>query len=225
MIILSFDCAYRSLAWAYLRFDNLMHVLAESRDIVRAVSAGAATDDIAANNANLTYRCSQQKMISLIAANANDIIGNKLAKTSHIDRARALHRHLRFLDSTYTRPDLVVIERQPSGLAVAANTHSLVVQQQILYHYITAGIEVVFVNPKQKNIVSLCPAASSLAAIFGSAEEKTAAKYRARKKHSVANLAEIARVFDMDINHIPHAMIDDVADAIMQAIVYWAGLQ
>jgi len=202
MIILSFDCAYRSLAWAYINFSPISEIIADTKKCMKDAIAG---DTFA-----------PPPMIQLLAGGVDDILGRPVASVDHVGRARKLHQHLVDLDSRHPTPDLVLIEHQPMRMGMASNAHSSVVQQQILFHYIAAGIAVEFIDPKQKNNIDLSIPMSALMENAVSSQ----AKYRARKKHSIANFDIIAAVFDMKIA-VPAKHKDDIADAIMQALVYW----
>lgn len=211
MIILSFDCAYRSLAWAYIRFDDLGTAISTARCTAKSITAHRAAGG---SDQPVEF----PKIIELVSAGVADVLGEKIVAVDHAERARRLCQWLNKLSADNIRPDLVLIEHQPMKLGAANNAHSSVVQQQLLFYFIMADVAVKFIEPRQKNTVNLSLAAASMN-VVGSG------RYYDRKKHSVENMTVLAAAFGWQLPKISAKHKDDLADAIMQAVVYWAKTQ
>lgn len=277
MLILSFDCAYRSLAWSLIEFrDPSQHMIDLLARVQKSLSELIDPDTREAETYFARYLVAQCRSFTparMFGCDVEDVLGRAVASTTHIDRATALHQWLVGFDKRIAAreplpgeqsvigpcdvdaelrvatideraaqrirqgrsavPDLVIIEHQPMRMGAAANAHSSVVQQQILYHYIAAGVPVIFADPKAKNTIALSPAAAAQMARAAMPASKNVellssgkavpvgVRYRARKKQSCENLSEVERVMGWNLSHIAAANRDDVADSIMQSIFYW----
>ena len=206
---LSWDCAYRSLAWSYVTIYPCRLEAAEM--ILRDPHHTA--DELRAAKYLMDH------FIVVHDIGAADIIGCKLAEVSELTRALALGKWLAqsSLGQISDHGCTVLIEHQPTTISFKGGRHnnnkSPCIAHQLAIYY--QGCNIIFMSPKMKDALA-CTEELSISK-FG----KT---YAARKKHSVANFKHIAGVIGMDITQLPRAMLDDIADSFLQMIAYYVQL-
>lgn len=200
MIILSFDCANRSLAVCCMTINTTI------------------MDDIsdACNEKNIS------KCIDLINGYTKihllrvfDVTKKKKTKT--VERSALLKECLKKIDSMLLdlniKPQTILVEYQMS-----ANDKSRCVSQQIVYHYSCMSNTIIdIVGPSLKNKVSFSTKEELSHGFFMA---KYASKYTANKNHCKANFLYWLSIHGLsDIlekNSIAKKNIDDASDSFMQ---------
>lgn len=170
--------------------------------------------------------------ITPISAGAVDLLGGrKLADVSEEERTLCLWRFLEshedlraatIRERSQGIPIRVLIEHQPNKIFVGAgnmpkqNLGSTMVSSQLLFNYVEMSPSLV--SPKLKNTLALAPNLKLEAFHCGDTQD---AKYRARKAHSKANYLHLAKILHSDVLlSVPRAMLDDVADAMLQVLAW-----
>ena len=240
---LSWDCAHKTLAWAYFDIDlsiyaklqiiadNLvntinryggMHLFVRSPDFVDELSAAVDT---------ITYFL--DNFLTILSVGMADVLaGKKINDTTEVERTHALYA---FLETHTELANTRVLERSiadkmhvttliehqpdkmPMGMNSCSNAKSTMVSSQLLFYYIR--LNPVTVSPKIKNTLALGPKLDFSAFIRGSDQN---AKYNARKAHACANFRHLLTVFEIHecCVGIPNSKINNPADAMMQALAY-----
>lgn len=197
MRFLSFDCANKSIAYAYIEISNL-------REALETLS----TENV----------CEMQKnAIKIIKCDVVDMLcGAKLKDVNAVERSRALKCFLeKHIEPLEIGPEtLILIENQPYSMGGFSNNASSAVASQLCYYFVGKN-SIEFVSAKLKNKLSFAYPIENL--VGGSK------KYANRKKHSKDNCIKMLTVIDQlkCISSIRKEFYDDVSDAILQACAFY----
>lgn len=197
MKLLSFDCANKSIAYAYMQINDLQQALTDlSVETVEEI---------------------QKNAIKIIKCDVVDMLnGVKLKDVNAVERSRALkcflEKHIEPLD---IGPEtLILIENQPYSMGGFSNNASSAVASQLCFHFVGKNT-IEFVSAKLKNKLAF---AYPIEELVGGSK-----KYANRKKHSKDNCIKMLDIIGQRsaIKHIHKEFYDDVADAILQACAFY----
>lgn len=224
---LSWDCAYKSIAWTYLTINLNIHDDINKLCIEFFLHYDNNIHNPAVIKFLVEYKNILSQYIIIHDIGVKDILnGAKVNELSEIE----LTQHLSdFLNGSPVpiKPDThIIIEHQPSQVGKSlTNTKSTTVAHQLAYHYISKKYKVSFIDPKLKNNIELTDDSrwdTILGGTLSRYKDVKAAKYRARKEHSKANFLHLLDIFNYTylIRDIKKSYLDDVADATMQIFAH-----
>jgi hypothetical protein len=232
--ILSWDCAYKSLAYTYMYMDlekinNLIAILNNTTHQLANILQKIE------NNENYDSRCLYEIYKSLCAIDqqlrdhdvyqfdiniADVLCNNKVDSLTEVSRSIYFKKWM----SNFKHRDLqnatILIEHQPIKLSNIANnniatTLSSVIANQLLYHYINDTNTVLYMDPKLKNFDLYADIK------FADYVAKYKTKYIARKKHAHDNFCRIMAANNIPINHLAVDTLHNIADSYMQMLAYF----
>ena len=197
-LILSFDCAHKSLGVTLLAVDHCWFALSSTLSSTLSPPPQPPPPKQLPSQLPPGFILLEVKVVDLLP-------GLKLGQVSALDRARALKQALgRY--SSLPPSTIVLVEEQPPK-----NNKSTTVQDQLLLFFCDWLVKLV--QPMQKNKVHFGLPLDLVKLSHGS-------NYSANKAHSRANFEPFARANSLDISHIPTANLDDAADSFMQAVAW-----
>lgn len=229
MIVLSFDCAYRTLGVACIDFDILIHDKCNGI-LERLKTFGKLYDDERTDinertDEYILRRLDDFKTIieefnhirtHMMQVHYTEVInvipkqfGCKTKDLSSIERITMLKHVMNDLDKKIAKiccPEVVLIEYQMS-----ANDQSREVSHCIAYHYADKA-HVESVSPSGKFAVQIC------GITFNEFVAKYASKYTANKAFAIAIVRALYRM--ADIPYADTVATSHVSDAIIQAVYY-----
>ena len=216
---LGWDCAHKSLAQTHVSIN-----IAIIRDLYE-VSIGLLSDDIkvVTDTINVMDKMLSEFMIYRSVSVCDVLCGVNMKDVSEVDRCHAIHKYLMSMP-TVDPTTTVIIERQ-NRVGVVVNVPSIMVSSQLMYFYISRGINTTLINPKSKNKLTLGPGLSlkELEEIeLPRHKTPRAAKYTARKNHTKLNFTHLLAVFGQlgVIKGIKKTYLDDVSDSAMEIFAY-----
>jgi len=221
---LSFDCAYKSFAYAHVRIcTNTIQLMMET---MRRETEIICTEETVLDRELRILRAiygASSHFIQVLGISAGDILGGrKVADVPECERAVYLYRYLQGapIAADKVKPNRVIIEHQPPRLGKfgASNTQSTAVSYQLAIYY--AEFNPTFVDPKRKNNFSISGLTLETFTAGAQGRDK---QYRARKAHTKANLLKLAEIFGIDLSGIPRPLLDDAADALWQILAQGMG--
>jgi len=189
MNILSFDCANRTLAFTWLQINNIE------------------------NYENI------KNFVIVKCTGVKDITNSKLSDITDIDRSKKLYDFLKELSDKIPEYglDCVFVEHQPRKNQFNVKADASYVEQQIIYHFISIGINVRQISPKLKTKIAF---SSELTHENITNENLQKGKYCINKIHSVKNFLYFIKVFNIEIKLADKKNLDDQADSFMQIFGY-----
>lgn len=220
---LGWDCANKTLAWAYfeINLEQFSRACSLYSELIQTISSGATTPAAAEKikKISIDMAAATDRVITIFSFGVEDILeGRKVANVEGAERSIALKRFLENSPVAISKidPDTkVFIERQPSKIGQFVNVRALAVSYQLAFYY--SDFEPTFVDPKLKDNITL-PGKNTHR---GKARAGAAAEYRARKNHSKDVFMHMAKLFGWE-NHIagiPQSIINNLADAFLQVLV------
>lgn len=211
--VLSFDCAYRSLAFVYatINIDIADDFFKKKQEVL---SRDHGTPELSRVVVELCQLA--DGFITVHKRGVIDVLmGARLKDVDDVVKAKLLQKALED-DVGVSLPEesIILIEKQPQAI----NTPSSLVQSQIiLYYMMTApSARIVLVPPKEKNKISF---AGHLG--YASFAGGNRSRYVDNKKHTKTNLEFFLEAFGLShlFEGIKKANYDDFADAFMQIMV------
>lgn len=214
--VLSFDCAYKSLAFVYatVNIEFAEDFSKKKQDILALANSGGNPAKIA----QLVIEAWQlsKDFINVHKSGVIDVLkGKRLKDVDEVSKANLLKEALEErVGVDLGENAIILIEKQPSAI----NTPSSIVQAQLIlfYRIKTPHAKLLLISPKKKNEISL---AKCLA--YSNFEGGKGSRYADNKAHSKSNFEYFLEVFGMGhlLNGIKKTNYDDLADAFMQILV------
>lgn len=215
---LSWDCANKTLAWAYIEI-NLKLPIQDAPLNDNLTNIKQRIDNI--------MRC-LDNVINVISVGSIDLIdGKKIKDVSEIERSRLLYKFLHnsklFSCDNLPKDTTVIIEHQPPRVGFATNNKSVMIEHQLLFYY--HNFNLIQISPCHKQKIYF----RDLTFNKFIEEKKKKSKiltrsnhYVARKKHSKMNFLHFIDEFNHKdkIANIPKKTLDDVADAFLQILAH-----
>jgi hypothetical protein len=228
---LSWDCANKTLAHAYITVDG--GILGSIRNFLAELKTIIDRGDIAGVMPLLTlFKARMDNFIVFHSVAVTDILlGGKVADADEVKRSTMLRNFLRTSSVAVERIGVgggnvggngsdnistkILIEHQPSKIGAATNNKSTMIGHQLMFYY--SDFETHLVSPKIKNTLFIDPS-RKLDYYIGSC----ASEYYARKKHSKEMFLGMVKIFGWGaiIKGIPMSCMDDLADAVMQTLAF-----
>lgn len=238
--IAGFDCANKSLGVCHISFDTdaftkHREVVSRLSRIVQSIKKSSDRSKIENLREVLGDLLDIYSLISVDYIDVLDLIpGKKVGETTRMDRLTGLKRELRKLNDKFT-PHLVLIENQITDKARS-------ICDGIIYHYscgvyetlpsvlgglIRADEVLKYLKPPAIKIVM--PGIKNTVAFskdsgYEQYIKKYSSNYQVNKAHSRENLKIWARVYDLDISHMPNKNLDDAGDAFMMIVGFLSRL-
>ena len=207
MLILSFDCANKSLAYSLIdvNIDLLKEILNKYPNRKKNQEIIIDVDDI---STCFTY----------VDSDVADLLdGKKLKNVSSVDRAKSLRK---YIDNKKFDIDIntnILIEKQPEKV----NVKSCSVSDQLLYHFANQT-NISTISPSLKNKISFTSENNSL--IYNKFVTKYSSSYIANKNHAKENFLHFINKSGQEhvISNVKKSNYNDIADSFMQIIAYYA---
>jgi hypothetical protein len=222
LTFLSWDCANRTLAHAYVTVNS--NIIADITSCFTEIDQWLIGSKDHAQGKDILRRLNNvlRSFITFHSTSVDDILeGRKVEDVNEVDRSAAFARFLRNSPVSVDKlsPDThVLIEHQPdkigSQFGAAANNKSTLIAHQLMFYY--AGFPTYTVEPKLKN--KLVIGNKSIDDYLGSC----ASAYYARKKHTKETFLYMTELFRWDnaIAGIAKTCMDDLADAALQVLAH-----
>jgi hypothetical protein len=209
--VISWDCAYKTLAWARITIDTEINI---RRERLRATYV-AASDNAKLEIATELLRLLENWFVIERVGVVDVLKGRSIEEVSTVDRARCLHEFLTANADEFTA-NITLIEAQPSMIGPKANTVSAYVAQQIIYHFLHQSP--VVISSGRKNKIAMVPGLEF--EVFSKGKNNHAT----RKAHAVANLGHVlcwlGPTARLQYAAIPKDHVNHLADAVMQTVAW-----
>lgn len=206
MIILSFDCAYRSIGYSLVKYNDIQ--LKNDQQKILNNKFKFTLIDLYNNYLNGSY-------IQLIDYGGGDILdGLRICKTSQSVRFKYIINFLDKIDISNYQSITVLVEHQHRKF------RSYEVECVISSYYLMKGIDVVVYNTRQKNKINL-----STNIIYNEIlHNYNGNRYKANKEHSNQNFAILSKAFNLKIQS-KLSIRNDIIESILEGFYYWRDLK
>jgi hypothetical protein len=207
--IISWDCAYKTLAWARITIDTEINIHRERLRVKLAASDPEAWEETALELLRLLEGWFIIERVGVV-----DVLkGRAVEEVSTVDRARCLNEFLVSNAAEFVA-DMTLVEAQPSMIGPKANTVSAYVAQQIIYHFLHQAPTVI--SSGKKNKVTMVPELEFK--VFSKGKNTHAT----RKAHAVASFKHLycwlGPTARLQLDAIPADQKNHIADAVMQTV-------
>jgi len=203
MIILSFDCANKSLAYSLVEIPDGLKIEKKKRNEEAIMNIDEIDD----------YKKIKIKECDVV----NLLGGRKVKDVDSIERARCLRKYIdkNFGEKLkiYELDDIIIlIEKQPETI----NIKSCAISDQLLFYFANLK-NIATISPTLKNKISFN---SELA--YNKYVSKYSNSYLANKNHAKANLLYFLKKTEQEyvLKDIKKSNYNDLADSFMQIIAY-----
>lgn len=237
-LYLSWDCAYKTLAFAVVCVDNkIIHTIKKIVESLRRLLSVDITEQIATLAHELVKIAHDllSMYIVVLCCESIDVLGEgvKVASCTNSKRIRCLinavdsneHTNIGAIGRLASRPDFggIIVENQPLGnykkaknAGAANNKKSNDVAQALFAYYSQVTPNITAISARRKNKVNF--GGQMLVTTNASGQPLSpSAAYTARKKHTKAQLAMLNQVFGYGLP--AHKLGSaDIADAIIQTL-------